>query len=76
LERRSERQLNALQEERWTVAKMRLLWKALDRERLLVPRKLMCMPDDAPGSSALTAHFHSILAAMRTIDCALVGDID
>lgn len=76
LESRRERQTIARQEERWTIDKARLLWQALDRERPLVSLRLMCMPDDAPGSAALTAYFHSILEAMRTIDSALSGEID
>jgi hypothetical protein len=76
MERRSARQRLAREEERWTVDKARLLWQALDRDRPVLARKLMCMPDGAPGSAALAAYFHSILDAMRTIDSALSGEID
>jgi hypothetical protein len=70
------RHLVARKEERWTVEQMRLLWKALDREQPVVARKLMLMPNDAPGGATLTAHFHSILAAKRVIDSGFIGDID
>jgi hypothetical protein len=76
VDRNRERQLVGLREERWTVEKMRLLWQALDRERPIVARKLMLMPDDAPGSAALTDQFHSMLAATRTLDSAFLGEID
>ena len=74
LERKRERQLIAKQEERYTIEKMRLLWQPLSYELPLVARKLMLMPEDAPGAAALTTHFHRVLTAMRTIDCALLGD--
>jgi hypothetical protein len=76
LGRRSARQRLARVEERWTVDKARLLRQALDRERAVIARKLMCMPDDAPGSAALTTYFHNILDAMRSIDSALSGETD
>jgi hypothetical protein len=71
-----ERHLAALREERWTVEQMRVLWRALDREQPVVARKLMLMPNDAPGAATLTAHFHTILAAKRVIDSAFIGDTD
>jgi hypothetical protein len=76
VDQKRERQLAALREERETVGRMRLFRRALDHELPVVARKLMSIPDDAPGAAALTAHFHSVLTAMRVIDCALIGDID
>ena len=71
-----ERQLIARREERYTVEEMRLLWQSLSHELPAAAGKLMLMPDDAPGSAALTTHVHCVLTAMRTIDCALLGDPD
>jgi hypothetical protein len=76
LDRKRERHLVALREERWTVERMRLSWQSLSYELPLVARKLMFMPEDAPGAAALTTHLHRVLSAMRTIDCALLGDPD
>jgi hypothetical protein len=76
LERKRERQLIAKQEERYTIEKMRSLWQSLSYELPLVARKLMVMPEGTPGAAALTTHFHRVLTAMRTIDCALLGDLD
>jgi len=76
LERKRERQLIAKQEERYTIEKMRLLWQSLSYELPVAAGKLMLMAPDAPGAAALTTHFHRVLTAMRTIDCALLGDPD
>jgi hypothetical protein len=76
MERRSARERLAREEEGWTIDKARLLWQALERQRPVIARQLMCMADDAPGSAALTAYSHNILDAMRTIDSALSGEID
>lgn len=76
LERKRERQLIAKREERYTIEKMRLLWQSLSSELLVAARKLMLMPEDAPGAAALTTYFHRLLTAKRTIDCALLGDLD
>jgi hypothetical protein len=75
MEQRNARQRLAREEEGWTIDKARLLWQALDLQLPAVAQKLMCMPDDAPGSAALTAYLHNILGSMRTLDGALSGEI-
>jgi hypothetical protein len=76
LERKRDRQLIARQEERYTIEKMRLLWQCLSYELPVTAGKLMLMAPDAPGTAVLTTHVHCVLTAMRTIDCALLGDPD
>jgi hypothetical protein len=53
---------------------LRLEWQRLDRSVPEVARELAMMPDGAAGEGALTAHFHGVLARMRFIDRAFLGE--
>ena len=60
--------------ERIRMDRLRLQWHDLDRTASALARKLATLPDDTPGTAALTTCFHDVLAELRSVDRALTGD--
>lgn len=62
--------------EREAVDWLRLRWQANAQTVAQLAHRLTLMPDDAPGASALTTHFHRVLMEQRLIDRAFEGETD
>jgi hypothetical protein len=63
-------------QERAAVDWLRLEWQRLDRSVPELARELAMMPAGATGERALTAHYHGVLARMRFIDRAFIGEAE